>query len=88
MLIVSYIKKDIMYFCMSLLIKEIVFLLSRSWMVKNKIIIFNEIVFSIICMLSLTALIYFKYNYIYVLLSIIYIYYLIKKIKLENLKIA
>jgi hypothetical protein len=57
-------------------------------MIKNKIIIFNEIVFNIICMLCLTTLIYFKYNYLYVLLSIIYIYYLIKKIKLENLKIA
>jgi O-antigen/teichoic acid export membrane protein len=88
MLIVSYIKKDIMYFCMSLLIKEIIFLISRSWMIKNKIIIFNEIVFNIICMLCLTTLIYFKYNYLYVLLSVIYTYYLIKKIKLENLKIA
>jgi hypothetical protein len=57
-------------------------------MIKNKIIIFNEIVFNIICMLCLTTLIYFKYNYLYVLLSVIYTYYLIKKIKLENLKIA
>ena len=73
---------------MSLLIKEIIFLLSRSWMIKNKIIIFNEIVFNIISMLCLTTLIYFKYNYLYALLSVIYTYYLIKKIKLENIKIA